>query len=138
MYDTRITLLREAAINRCLREPKGLTFRDIMTEVSKYLESNNVDTSVSKSTTYRDMDSIQKRYNVVIDHVKDEETKKTIYRYKEPLFSIYNAKLNLYFSILSICIFVYFVYFSNPHIVPDYRFPKTNTTTTKTERGKAP
>ena len=93
MYDTRITLLREAAIDRCLRDPKGRTFRDIMTEVSKYLASNNVDSSVSKTTTHRDMDSIKKRYNVEIDQVKDEETKKTLYRYRDPLFSIYNSKL---------------------------------------------
>lgn len=93
MKDSRLSFLREVAIDQCLRGPRPLSMTEIMDRVYRYLAQFVDNPSVKRNTTIRDLRSIRQRWKVEIE--ENKIGKVVYYHYKDPLFSIYKSQLKV-------------------------------------------
>lgn len=93
MQDSRLSFLREVAIDQCLSAPRPLIMNEIMERVYNYLKQFFDNPSVTRTTTIREIRSIGQRWNVEI--LEERKGKVVYYHYKDPFFSIYKSQLKL-------------------------------------------
>lgn len=84
--------IRERVIDRCLRNRRGYSTREIMDSCNRVLEEHGYIPISALNTIRNDISSIENRYHIVVEEIRDGKSKR--YRYKDPNFSMFNTPLN--------------------------------------------
>lgn len=92
MPNTKDYSTRERIIDRCLRDRKGSSRRQMETLCNKELVRRGYSLITAKMTILNDMREICNKYNIVIESKRRGRI--TYYRYKDPDFSIYNTGIS--------------------------------------------
>ncbi|MCM1312286.1 MAG: WYL domain-containing protein [Bacteroides sp.] len=92
MANVKNGAFREIIIDRCLQSRQGYSTMEIMRECNAALERRCEPLVTAPNTIRNDILSIENRWNIVVEPLKDGRNIK--YRYKDPKFSIFNCSLN--------------------------------------------
>ncbi len=89
---TKLSLIREMVIDRCLRSKKRHSMVDIMKAVNKELKARGEDPVKTRHTILGDIYSMADRWRIIVDTEKIGRV--TYYSYRDPKFSIYDNPLS--------------------------------------------
>lgn len=92
MANVKNGALREIIIDQCLQSRRGYSTQEIFDKCNDALEGRGELPITALNTVRNDILSIQNRWHVVVEEVRNGREKR--YRYKDPDFSIFKSSLN--------------------------------------------
>lgn len=96
MANVKSASVREIVIDRCLREQRGYTARELMERVNETLEFEGLRPITSVNTIHNDLMNIANRWKqpITMGTRGGKRRPSVVYRYRDPDFSIFNCQLS--------------------------------------------
>ena len=88
--------MREMIIDQCLGTGREFTREELQTEVNKGLKARDMQPVTSKATILQDISEMNEKFYLIYEEygiIAEKRGRKTYYRYRDGIESIYNREL---------------------------------------------